>query len=494
MKFGKFKIGRTAILAVLLAAMVAAVAPASAATAETVNFDEPRAPNPTLTHQFTNHDVDMESDSVLVYESNSGDLSTHYGTVNDSYDNPYEYVPTDVNATDFGAFPHAKEDVSALDASEWSTDVSGSSGSMTVSDTETAPGVDALSISTSSQTDGDTAVATFSNFSVTEDEQKGHLAVAMDIPTLDSGTIVDVEVVDEDGDKYVAEINTSRSSGEDFIANQTGEGFVYQRQLGEMDLVTDGDGTFNNIEKVQFVVSDGDFEGHISLLNVEKLSAYDFGTTALDEDDDDELEDVEQTEKKTPGALKVTDVRTLGTTFESAHIKGVDVWVDQRAEDLPAENVHVVTEETGNTYPNFAGTATIYYRFELKTAYDTGFASPELVDNQSVTSERILSVELAEGVSDDTAFENATYSDVTDLYGTKDTTLTLDDTVEPGSDLVVKYTYKLQEDTLQNIGTSAGGGAGFHEDTGFFDGFLNWLVAGLAGIGGSLAILGRFKG
>jgi hypothetical protein len=258
-----------------------------------------------------------------------------------------------------------------------------------------------------------------------------------------------------------------------------------------MTLVTGGDGTFNNIEKVQFVVNDGDFEGHISVLNVERLSKYDFGTTALDEDSDDELEDVEQTEKKTPGALAVTDIQTLGDAFSKAQVKGVDVWADQRAEDLPAENVHVVTKETGNTYPNFAGTATIYYRFELQTAYDTGFASPVLTDNQSVTSERILSVELAEGVSDDTEMANATYTDVTDLYGTKGTNVTLDDTVEPGSDLVVKFTYKLQEDTLSNIGTSAGGGAGFHEDTGFIGGFLNWLVAGLAGIGAAIAGISR---
>jgi hypothetical protein len=146
--------------------------------------------------------------------------------------NAYKYKASDVNATDFGAFPHSKDDVSALDASEWSTDASSTAGSVSVSDVTTAPDVDAVQVSTSSQTTGDVAAASFSNFSVTSDVEKRYLQTVMDVSMLDAGAEVQLQAVDADGDYVEAIVNASATAtNEDVIGTATGEGYVFQRRL-----------------------------------------------------------------------------------------------------------------------------------------------------------------------------------------------------------------------------------------------------------------------
>ncbi|MFB6189748.1 MAG: hypothetical protein ABEI57_07665 [Halapricum sp.] len=223
----------TTVVAIFFAVLVVGAAPASAATTQP-NFDAEPTPNPEQSATVTKAVHDMTWDSPLQYESNDGDLTSMNAHVNESVDNPYSFVVTDINASDYGAFPHDKSGVSALSASEWTKDVSASAGTASVANVETAANVEAVALSTSSQTSGDTAAFTFTNFSITSDESKRVLQTALDIKTLDSGAAVEMRVVDEDGDRKVAVINGSRASGEDLISNQTGDGYLYQRKLGDM--------------------------------------------------------------------------------------------------------------------------------------------------------------------------------------------------------------------------------------------------------------------
>lgn len=458
---------RAQITAALFALLVVASSVGAAAGVGGVAWDSDPAPNLEDSYTVTKsvHDMDWGASNADArkYENDGGDVKMIKATVNDSADNPFSTVPTDWNVTDWSAFPHAKSEVSALDSSEWSTDASGSSGSISTSDVETAPGVDAVSISTSGQTSGDIASASFSNFSVTSDESKRFLFAALDVKSIEAGAVVEIKVIDTNGDVKTAEINTSRSSGEDFVASSSGDGIVYQQQLGELSTdSTNGDGDWNDIEEVEIEVHDGDADIEVAGLNIEKMSPYDLGTEMKDTDDDDELEKVEHTEKKTGGALSLVSLDTLGDTFSNAELHDVSIQMIGTPAEAGAEDVSIDLEKT-DKYPGYHGVVTIYVRMSLADAYDLSYSGAERTDQQSVTSDRIISVEYAEGVSEDTDFsdiDDATFTDKTSLYSSEGSNVTVDSTLQPGSHDVVKYEMKLDKSQFNAIQSTSGGGLG----------------------------------
>ena len=477
------------VLAIALALLMI-TAPAATASNSVVNYDSDVAPLPWVSEEITIEAHDMSASSPLAYEADDGSDAMIHGRINESVDNPVSYVPTDVEFDAADTFPHDKDSVAAVDnASEWSKDVSGSAGSATISSAETAPNVDAIQFSTSSQTSSDVATFSFTNFSVTSDVSKRYVQAMLDVSTLDSGATVELRVVDGDGDYYTAEINASRSSGEDLIGNATGEGLVYQRQIGKMSLTSAGDGSFGDIEEVEVAVLDGDADVSVSALTVEKMSMWKLGTKAVDNDDDDELEDVEVFEKKTGGAQSVKSRASIGTTFDSAVIHGLMLDIEKQPQDLEASSVMLESATTGQKYPSYHGTVTVYYRFELKDAYDLSHSNAVLLDNQTMPSDRLLSVEMAEGVSDDTAFNDVeSWTDLTPSYTSEGTEMTVDDTLQPGSDIVIKYKMKLTEDEWNAIQNTGSGGGGFWSGGGFLGGFMNWIAAGVGTIVASLGV------
>ncbi|WP_332898745.1 hypothetical protein [Haladaptatus sp. CMSO5] len=496
----KFKFNSHTALAVLLAAILLAV-PVAGAVVGGVNWSADAAPAPEHHYDVTKsvHKMDwgVTDEDARKYENDEGDVVKMEAQVNQSSDllNPYSFTATHVNDSDWGAFPHEEENVSALDAGEWSVDNAGAtSGSgNAAANVEVASDVDAIRFQTDgAMAGGDTVVYTFNNFSVTSDENKRFMQVGMDIDTLDSGTIVEVAVIDEDGDEKVSEVNTSRSSGEDFIANATGDGYVFQRQLGEMTTVANGDGTFDNIESVEVRVIDGDADVSVSLLNLEKLSKYQLGIEKYENADED-IKTREIYEVKTVGAISVHSLSTLGSWADDAEIRDLTFSAIGTADLTGDEDIMAEFEQT-DKYPGYHGTATIYVRMGPADSYDLSYANAEFVEEQQVTEDRIISVELAEGVSEDTELENISdseWSDKTSLYTGEGTNVTLDSTIQPGSLHVVKYELKLDEEQFMALQQSQSAG-GFQEDGGLLAGFMNWIMAGFATIAGSLAVLTKF--
>ncbi|RDZ43407.1 hypothetical protein C5B86_10135 [Haloferax sp. Atlit-19N] len=487
------------LLSVAMAVLLLTTPAAAADASSEIDFSADATPNPQYGVQLTKATHNASWDSPLRYENNDGVLVLADAEVNDSVDNPYSFYPTHVDAADFGAFPVDKENVSALDASEWTINESNTAGTVTLMSDSPASGIDGVRFSTTSQTSGDVAVFEFSNFSIDSDIQKKHLATAVDVAELDAGAVVELRAVDDDGDYYAAEINASRTSGSNLIANATGSGYVFQEQMGQMDLVTAGDGSVGTLESVQVVVRDGDADVTMSMLNLEKLSKYKLGTRLADTDDDDELETVDVYEKNASGTLAVNELSSLGSWASSAAIKGLTFDANFTAERLGAEDVDVEFKETGNKYPGYFGTVTVQYRMALPDVYDLDYQFPTLTDEQSVTRDRVLSVELAEGVSESTAFEDIeSWTDKTALYTSLNASVTLDDTVQPGQDTVIKYEYKVTEDQYDAMQPSALGGAGFSSDDGgwfsFLSGFTNWIAAGLATIAATVGIASKRSG
>lgn len=490
---------RRKLFAGLLAAlvMVSMVAtPAAAALA----FGDSGAPNPYIDADTTIDSYDASWGDNLQYADDSGETQNLPAKVNKSNDvddigagtvNPYTYTATDVAADDFGEFPRNGEDdnaASALDASEWSSDLSGSAGTGSVSDVETAPGVDAVRLQTSSQASGDTAIFTYSNFTVTSDENKRFLQLAADINTLDSGTVAEVRVVDEDGDYKSLTIDTgANQSDAGVLANQTGEGHVSQQQLGDLTTQGTGDGTFNNIEKIEVHVNDGNLDAEFSLVNAEKMGAYDFGEKRVDNDDDGEFETVDHTEPH--GEISVHSMETLGDTVGSATIMGLTVPVHYQASDLGDSDMSSAFEEA-SSYPGFDILASIYYKLELPGAYDLSHSNAVLKTTTQWPGERYVTVELKEDAGD-TDFEDIeNWNDQTSTHDSQDKDITLDSTIQSDTEYALHYELKLTDseaDGLQQATSSGAGGGLFSSGGGGIIGFFTSLPGMILGGIGAFA-------
>jgi hypothetical protein len=307
------------------------------------------------------------------------------------------------------------------------------------------------------------------------------------VKSIDAGTTVEFNVVDANGDVKTAEINTSRSSGEDFVTNTSGDGIVYQRALGDMDTdSSNGDGSWNDIESVEIAVHDGDADLEIAGLNVEKMSMYDLGSAKKNTDsDEDDLENAEYTEKKTGGAMDLYSLETLGSAFDSAELHNLEIDMVGTPEHLPDDDVMIKLEQT-DKFPGYYGIATIYVDMGLQDSYDLSYANAERTDEQSVTSDRILSVEYAEGVSDDTDFadiEDSAFADKTSLYSSEGTNVTVDDTLQTGSHDVVKFRMKLDENQYNAIKSTGGFGGGGAKSGGLSNlPIIGGIVVALLGI------------
>jgi hypothetical protein len=445
--------------------------------------------NPTTSGEVTIQSYNVSWDPIQ-YENNNGELVAHPSHVNESVDNPYSFVATDIEVADYGTFPRKSAEsgnsASALDASEWSTSVSDTSNTaLSTSDVETAPGVDAVNIATGgSMGSGDTATATYSNFSVTSDEKKRYLQVAMDVNQLDSGATVDVRVVDENGDYYAAEVNPSRSSGEDLIGSAQGEGYVFQRQLGDMELVADGDGTFDNIEKTEVVIVEGDADVSVTAVNAQKMSTWDLGTQLKDTNGDGELEETTLKEVSSPGAVSITSLDSMGQTFQKGIVHDLTIDFASNRSDRDADEIVTNFNQTDQR-PGYYGTATIYVPTGLPSAYELSYASVQTSHTQSFLSDRYIEVSYAEGVGDTAPKNISSWTDITSSYSSQGANVTVDDTLQPGQTNYAVIKLQLQENEFQTTQDAfATAGAAVMGPGGGGDGLGNLPI-----IGGGLAAL-----
>ncbi|GAB3321400.1 hypothetical protein [Haloplanus salinarum] len=459
--------------------LVSAVAPAAMAQ---VNSSSDYTQGARLEADVTKDVHQLSWDSPLTYEADDGTQATLPGTLNDSANNTFEFQASDLDAAALGEFPRKSDEsnnsASGLDASEWTAN------GATVSDTEPAAGVEAIGVSASAAGDS----ATYSNFSVGSDEPNRYLQLVLDVNSLGSGAEVQVRVVDSDGDYKTARINGSASLDEDVIATGTGEGYVYQRQLGEMATNTAGDGTFDNIESVEIHFVGGTGDVTLTALNVEKMSTWSFGERKVDTDDDDDLETETVTEHKTTGTIAIDDLSTFSDALDEGSIHGLTMPVKFRTADLGTSDVSV-NFTAADGYPSFSDRVNLYYRLELPSAYDLSYSNAELVAETELPSNRYLAVETAEGVSDTEFGDISTWSDSTSMFDNEGDEVSLDTTIQPGQKIAVHAKYLVTGDERDAI-ESAGVVGGPMGDSG---GGVNIPIIGgiIAALGG---IWGRIKG
>jgi len=485
------KRGILAALLVAVTVLSAVVAPVAAAQADTspdgLNTGADSVPDARIGVDVTkdSHEVGW---SPTEFEGDSGETQTLDAHVNESAKNPVSFTATDVEVAEFGEFPRNDDEsnntASALDASEWTKNAGGSAGSGTVSDTTTAPSVDAVSFSTSGQTSGDEMVFSYDNFTIGSDVSKRLIQIGADVSTLESGATVEVRAVESDGDYRVVYADTgNQTSSADTFANATGEGQVLQQRLGGLPVEGSGDGSMGAIDSIEVHISGGNAAMDVALLNAEKLSAYQFGDQMYDEDGDGAMDETRSLEEPS-GEVAITGFDTMGSTFDEAVIHGATYEMQFAVADLTeSKDVHWNVSEAG-AYPNFKALGDVYYRLNLPSAYDLSYANAELVGTQELPDDRYQAVELSEGISD-TGFANvSSWTDKTSTYSTTGEHV-LDNTIQPGQEIGLHYEL-LWTESDQTAAFSTGGGAGqFAEGNG---GIFSTIYGKIAGVFGSILV------
>lgn len=486
--------GKRLIALVLAGTMLLSVA-GGAAIAQSVDdpqeidYESDATPNVAIETTVTVDEVEPGW-GPTEYEGNNGELQELPAHVNDSVENPASLVATHINEEEFTAFPNAGEEDSAswVDSSEWSAD-----SSLQVTETTTAPSVDALNFATDgSMTAGDSASATFENVSINSDEERRYLQLAADVNTLGNDSSVEVRITDEDGDYKRVLIDGENSSDEkDVLASSEVDGAVSQVQLGELEThnVTGSDGTFNNIDSVDVVANDGEADVSFALMNAERMSTYTFGEQRYDSDGDGEMDDT-RTITEPQGEYAVTGIDTLGSTFDDATFRNVDYELTFSASDLEDANDAQVEFAEAESYPSFDWFGTHSYRLSLPDAYALSYSGSELVFTGDLPEDRYQVVQVAEGVGD-TEFANVTgWTSYTDQVVTGERVM-LSNTVDSGEEIAVQTEALITDSEKNDIESPSSGGAmgptGGSDDGGFFS-FLFSIPGMIVSTVGGLAV------
>ena len=491
-------------LAVLLVGSVFAV-PAAAAPSDDLNFDDDRTPDPTIewdTVEKATHD-NQNMSSALGYYDDSGDPTTLNASLNSSLDEQVGVEYDKIDADAYGTFPRVSGedtplDVSAVDDSgDWTKDMAGSAGSATITDADGSIAGDAPAVefSASSQTSGDVAKFTYSNFSSLDDGEKRVPFIGANFDSLPSGTEVQFRIEEDDGDYVVANASQAADASDDttMTATNGATGVVWQNKIESMPVQGSGDGQLNSIDSVTVTIEDGDGTVTLYAFDSARKSAVTIGETMTDSDGDGELE-ATTIEDNTGGVVGLTEQSTLPSMFSDALIHDMEVYgVQFRMSDLVAEDDYRIEFSDADNYA-FDRKLEFYGRITPPSAIDLTYSGGELTDRQGFISDRYKTVEIAEGISD-TDFENvSSWTSVSDQYTGVNETHTLDSTIQVGQSYGVHGVIVLQNEEESEIKANsigAGGGGGFWSGGNPVGTFVNGILASLAAIAASLGIISR---
>lgn len=498
-----------ALAAALVAVLIVSAGMVGGVSAQTV--EEPNYSSDMVGDQFIDEDrLDIaawnasEMDSVKMAYDDAGEAQPLPIEFNDSEDasaNQIAYALDNVEVDDFGIFPRkdveTDNEASALDASEWTTDESSTAGSGTVSDVTTAAGVDAVEIATSSQTAGDTFVASYSNFSIDTDAPKRVAMIGVNVDVLETDTEATIAFVDSDGDTKELLINSSLSAGaDDVIANQTGDGYFTQEKLADLPTEGSGDGTLDGIEHMNVTVTDGNVDADVFMSDVEKKGEITLGEEKVDTDDDDELETETFSEVITPGEIEVHSIDSLPPMFDDAIIHDLGLLEVQWTSSAREATHNRVTYSDAEAYGGYETQGEYYTRLEIYSWIDLTHHNPVLKAEQPLVTERYKRFAYVEDAGDDTDFDELeSFTDVVGSLQGEGETFTVDDSIQPGQAYVLTKTVVYQKGELQEVQqpdeTVDEGSSGFWGGNNPISGFLNWAIAGMGAV--ATAVLGLFK-
>jgi hypothetical protein len=447
-----------------------------------LNFGTDMTPDPRIRGLVTVAEVGPNM-AQLEYINDGGDvesLEDYGGMLAADDDDNAAYNPVKLEAgaggiaaDTYGAFPrdeqydesgdgNADTDVSALDATHWSTDESNTAGTISLAHAESQGGVDALRVSTSSQTSGDTAVATFddSSLSLADNIDQREIQIGVDVDSLESATVVEFVLEDGSGNTVTVSIDDGLTlSDVDVVADATGPAYVYQASIGDVNA-----DTLNGIEKFKIQVTDGNADVSLFWVDVERTEKLSLGTEEYENADGD-YETQELNEPQ--GAYTIQELGSLDEAFSSATIYDVQYDAQFRASAAPGSWIDYTFESAGRYDQDHKFRAV--FNLDLPTSFDLTWSLDDMVVAQSHGSNRYLTVETAseseQQTLEDTADDSSTSwtSRTSRFDGQIGATVTLSGAPSASAVEAVYYNVLVNEGERSEIETasdteSAGGG------------------------------------
>ena len=488
--------GRRSFMIASGAAAVTAAAGPVAAQETTLNYGTDMTPDPRIRGSVLVDEVgpDMGMLEFIDDAGETDDLADYGGMLAADDDDSAAYNPVQFDAgaggfeaDTFGAFPRGEmydesgdgnEDtaVTALDATHWSTDEANTAGTISVADSESAGGVSGLQISTSSQTSGDTAVASLDSqyVSIADSIDQRVIQLGVDVATLGSAAVVEIVFTDSNSNTVTVSIDDGLTLDDsDVVADGTGSAYVFQAAIGDI-----APGTLDDIDSVTVNVKDGNADVTFFWMDVERTERLKLGTEEYENTDGDY---VTQDVYEPQGAYSVQDLGGLDDAFDGATLYSVQYDVQFRVSEAPSSWVDFQFEEAGRYDRDLRFQAV--QNIDLPTAFDISWSLDDFVVDQSHPSSRYLTVEVA------TESEAQTLEDTGDDSSTSWTGRTsrfdgkIGNTVElsgapSASDVeAAHYDVLVDESKREEMTAASGGAGGGPAGGGGSGGFLDFLTS-----------------
>jgi hypothetical protein len=490
---------KSAVLALVILLAGAAGMGAVAADNSLVDYDEvdnPRINESTLT--VAEHEP-SEMDSPLEYYDDNGDLQELPAHLDPDTKDPVGVRYDKLDTINLREFPRKSDEIdadddgtansaSAVDADEWSTDATSTTGSIAVEDV-TNHSVEGLRIEGSSIGTNEGGLVTYTNVSIDSDANKRVLTLVGRVEELNSAAKVNITVKEDDGDWKRAYIDSDLSSSStDVAATQTANGVVYQVKLSDLTTEGTGDGTFNAIDELQVNVTDGDAEVVLTGIDAGRKTKLDLGTVRSDTDSDGDMEDKEIEQDADGGYNRLTGLGTMDTALSNATIADLEVHdVHYSMEDLPAgsddgQNETHIAWSNASDYPSYAHGLDTYARLRVPTAIDLSHSGLTLEAEQQLLQDRYQTVEYAEDTGD-TDFQNVSWSAAADSWDNQGDRQEFDASVTAGQNYSVHYFLTLtdsEKNSIESVESAGGGGGGPVDDGG--GGILSNPITWIAGV------------
>jgi hypothetical protein len=405
----KRQMGRRSFMAAAGAtALVATGAGAVSAQSDQLNFSTEMTPDPRIRGTVTVGEVgpDMAMLEYIADDDTVQSLADYGGMLaprptEGEPHNPVQVSAGAIGLDAYGAFPREEQydedgdgsadtDVSALDATHWTKDVSGSAGTMTIADDQSAGGVNGLRVSTSSQGTGDVAIAALdpSYIDFTEDIDRRYIQLGVDVDTLESAATVDIVLRDSNSNEVVVSIDDGLTLDDtDVVATSTGDAVVYQQQIGDINA-----DTLTDIQAYEVQVSEGNADVLFFWQDLERTTDIAFGTEEyLDADDNVDT----QTLYEPSGSYSITELGTVDDLLAGGTF--LDVTYD----------IHLAASEASTDWHEFQFVEAdrydrdlryqVVYNHDPPAAFDLNWSLDELFVEQSHPSNRYISVKTATG-------------------------------------------------------------------------------------------------
>lgn len=507
-------LNRRQFLKTAAAAAVVAGGAGNAAASEhsraDLDFSHAMIPNPRLSETLKKrkHRMADFGTDLLAYADDQDNTVQLPGVVDDSATaNVVTLSPDKMQGSDQTNFPRGEkydkdgdgekeEDLNAIDATHWAT--YGASSLTGVSATVEAGNttVDSVRVSSSGLGADQEVGAEFVDVLVDQDVEKRYLQLVVNVDSLASGAIVEIQPIAQDTDYKAAVIDAAAdSTATSTIATATGTGIVFQERLADLATTTgaSGDGAFEDIDKVRVAIKDADADVTLTALNAERTSRWEYGTQIINEDTDDEDT---QTLYNPSGSFSVRDLDGL-VGFDDAEIYDMEIpvhiTIGKAGSDL---DFHYEFNDAPD-FPSFEHELLIQSKIELPSAYDLTHQTPSLTEHINAPADRYQQVQSASGVTD-TDFEDITdsqWSDHTASYDSTDKDVSLRSTIDEGT--VYAYEARIllttEERRAAKVDQSGGGGAFFGGGggSGFFGNATAWIASIIGVVGGYLTLFKR---